>query len=103
MGNCIRDSYNYELVEKCSKCNSICLKLTSVKIKPKKRWIKLPLQNLMINYIKNLMKTGWKQMLSFVKIVKEDVEFIMRWMVKWNHLQKIFLGISIDTYRMRVE
>ena len=36
MGNCIRDLYNYELVEGCSKCNSICLKQTSVKIKRKK-------------------------------------------------------------------
>ena len=60
MSNCIKDLFGYDLVKKCCRCKSICLKSNFYKKVNKKDGINSICKVCMKNYIKEYTKNRYK-------------------------------------------
>ena len=104
MSTCNKEMMDYDLIKKCCRCKSICLKSNFYKIVNKEKGINSICKVCMKNYIKDYMKNRRKTDVNFRLIcnTRRRIHHALNGKSKSSSTLDI-LGLVIETYKKRIE
>ena len=104
MSICIKDFYDYNLVKKCCRCRSICLKSTFYKNVNRRDGVSSMCKVCMNKFIKEYMKNRIKTDFGFRLIcnTRRRIHYALNGKSKPSSTLDI-LGIDVETYRKWIE